>query len=331
MEEKRKKTKLLYLTQLFNENTDEDHQVTLNDINSFLEGKGIKPVDRKTLYSDLEELRQFGYDIMTEVKGGKNYYFLADRPFQLPELKLLVDTIQASKFMTETKSRDLIKKIESLTSKHEAKELHRQVLISGRVKSMNESIYLNVDILNKAINQNSQVKFRYYQWDVNKKMVPKHEGAYYTVSPWALVFDNENYYLVGFEKDKIKHYRVDKIRSLQIVDIPRQGKSFFNESDYTKKAVFGMFGGDAVSVTLEARNWMAGIIIDRFGVETPMAPVSKDSFEARVEVVPSTQFVGWLVGLGEGIKVVSPPSAVKLVKDETRRLMKEYLGISSED
>ena len=330
MEEKRKKTKLLYLTQLFTEATDENHLVSLNDINSFLESKGIKPVDRKTLYSDLEELRQFGYDILTEIRGGKNFYYLGERHFQLPELKLLVDTIQASKFMTEAKSRDLIKKIEGLASKYEAEELHRQVLISGRVKSMNESIYINVDTLNRAINLDSQVKFQYFQWDVQKKMVLKHEGAFYTVSPWALVFDNENYYLVGFEKDKIKHYRVDKMRALDIINVPRQGKSFFNEDDYTKKAVFGMFGGEVVPVTLEAKNWMAGIIIDRFGVETPMVPISKDSFEARVEVALSKQFVGWLVGLGEDIKVVSPPAAVKLVTKETQRLMEQYLGIHSE-
>ena len=330
MEEKRKKTKLLYLTQLFTEATDENHKVSLNDINSFLESKGIKPVDRKTLYSDLEELRQFGYDILTEVKGGKNYYCLGERHFQLPELKLLVDSIQASKFMTEAKSRDLIKKIEGLASKYEAEELHRQVLISGRVKSMNESIYINVDTLNRAINLDSQVTFQYFQWDVQKNMVLKHEGAFYTVSPWALVFDNENYYLVGFEKDKIKHYRVDKIRSLDIINVPRQGKTFFNEDDYTKKAVFGMFGGEVVPVTLEAKNWMAGIIIDRFGIETPMTPINKDYFEARVEVALSKQFVGWLVGLGGDIKVVSPPAAVKLVTNETRRLMEQYLGISSE-
>lgn len=330
MEEKRKKTKLLYLTQLFTESTDENHQVSLNDINSFLESKGIKPVDRKTLYSDLEELRQFGYDILTEVRGGKNYYYLGERHFQLPELKLLVDTIQASKFMTEAKSRDLIKKIEGLASKYDAEELHRQVLISGRVKSMNESIYINVDTLNRAINLDSQVKFQYFQWDVQKNMVLKHEGAFYFVSPWALVFDNENYYLVGFEKDKIKHYRVDKMRALDIINVPRQGKSFFNEDDYTKKAVFGMFGGEVVPVTLEAKNWMAGIIIDRFGVETPMVPVSKDSFEARVEVALSKQFVGWLVGLGEDIKVVSPQAAIKLVSNETRRLMEQYLGIQRE-
>lgn len=327
MEEKRKKTKLLYLTQLFSEGTDENHQVSLSDINTFLESKGIKSVDRKTLYSDLEELKQFGYDILTEVRGGKNYYYLGERLFQLPELKLLVDTIQASKFMTEAKSRDLIKKIEGLASKYEAEELHRQVLISGRVKSMNESIYINVDTLNRAINLDSQVRFQYFQWDVQKNMVLKHEGAFYTVSPWALVFDNENYYLVGFEKDRIKHYRVDKMRALDIINVPRQGQSFFNEDDYTKKAVFGMFGGDVIPVTLEAKNWMAGIIIDRFGVETPMVPISKDSFEARVEVALSKQFVGWLVGLGEDIKVVSPPAAVNLVANETRRLMEQYLGI----
>jgi len=326
MEEKRKKTKLLMLVQLFSEETDVDHTVSLSDINTYLENNGIKPVDRKTLYSDFDELRQFGYDIMTETVSGKNYYYLGERKFQLPELKLLVDSVQTSKFMTEQKSRELIKKLESLASKYEAQELHRQVLITGRVKSMNESIYINVDTLNRAISLNSQVTFQYFQWDVHKKMVLKHEGALYTVSPWALVLDSENYYLVGYEKDKIKHYRVDKIKHLEIIDVPREGKQFFHEEDYTKKAVFGMFGGNVTPVTLEAEDWMAGIIIDRFGFDTPIVPLSNGKFECRIEAALSKQFVGWLVGLGRGIKVISPPAAVKLVQDEARRLVEDYLS-----
>ena len=326
MEEKRKKTKLLLLTQLFSRETDEDHMVSLTDINAYLEKHGVKPVDRKTLYSDFEELKQFGYDIMSEVKGGKKYYYLGERQFQLPELKLLVDSVQASKYITEQKSRELIKKIEELASKYEADELHRQVLITGRVKSMNESIYINVDILNRAINQDSQISFQYFQWDVAKNMVLKHDGKRYIVSPWALVLDNENYYLVGYEDDRIKHYRVDKIKALEITGIPRIGREHYHEDDYTKKAVFGMFGGEVVPVTLEAENWMAGIIIDRFGIETPMVPISSTRFEARIEAALSKQFVGWLVGLGGDIKVVSPPAAVKLVQEETRRMVAQYLN-----
>lgn len=325
MEEKRKKAKLLLIAQLFNEETDEDHMVSLSDINAYLEERGIKPVDRKTLYSDFEELKLFGFDIMSEVKGGRNYYYLGERKFQLPELKLLVDSVQASKFITEQKSRELIKKIEGLASKYEAQELHRQVLITGRIKSMNESIYINVDILNRAINLDSQIKFQYFQWDVEKNMVLKHDGELYTVSPWTLVLDNENYYLVGYEDGKIKHYRVDKIKGLEITGVPRKGKEHFHEADYTKKAVFGMFGGEVVPVILEAENWMAGIIIDRFGIETPMVSVSKTRFEARIEVALSKQFVGWVVGLGGDIKVVSPPAAVKLIQDETRRMVAQYL------
>jgi len=328
MDEKRKKSKLLLLLRLFNEETDEDHMVSLSDINSYLADKGVKPVDRKTLYSDFEELKQFGLDIMTEVISGKNYYYIGERHFQLPELKLLVDSVQASKYVTEQKSRDLIKKIEGLTSKYEAQELHRQVLITGRPKSVNESIYINVDILNRAINQNSQVKFQYFQWDVGKNMVLKHDGRIYTVSPWALVLDNENYYLVGYEGEKIKHYRVDKIKALQITGTPRIGQEHYHEEDYTKKIVFGMFGGEVVPVTLEAENWMAGIIIDRFGIEVPMVPVSKTRFEAKIEVALSKQFLGWIIGLGEDIKVVSPPAAVNLFKRETYRLMQQYLGIA---
>jgi len=326
MDEKRKKAKLLILVQLFNEETDEDHMVSLVDINAYLEGKGIKPVDRKTLYSDFDELRTFGMEIMTETRSGKNYYYLGERDFQLAELKLLVDSVQASRYITEQKSRELIKKIEGLTSKHEAKELHRQVLITGRVKSMNESIYINVDTLNRAINLDSQVQFQYFQWDVGKNMVLRHDGKVYTVSPWTLILDNENYYLVGYEDDCIKHYRVDKIKALHIINAPRIGKEHFHADEYTKKAMFGMFGCETASVTVEADNWMAGIIIDRFGVDTPMVPISSTRFEAKIEAVLSKQFIGWLVGLGDGIKVTSPPVAVKLMQAEARRLAELYLS-----
>ena len=327
MDEKRKKSKLLLLLRLFNEETDEDHMVSLSDINSYLADKGVKPVDRKTLYSDFEELKQFGLDIMTEVIGGKNYYYIGERHFQLPELKLLVDSVQASKYVTEQKSRDLIKKIEGLTSKYEAQELHRQVLITGRPKSVNESIYINVDILNRAINQNSQVKFQYFQWDVGKNMVLKHDGRIYTVSPWALVLDNENYYLVGYEGEKIKHYRVDKMLNIDIVDCKREGQKAFKSFDMPRysKSLFGMFSGEQTSVTLEGTNDMAGVLIDRFGKDIMLHPIDEEHFSAIVEVAISKQFLGWVIALGENIKITAPEAVVEQMQEEAKRLYRQYL------
>ena len=325
METKQKKAKSLYLMKIFTEETDEDHGLTLKEINARLEGYGIKPVSRNTLYGDIEELRTFGLDIITEQRGNNLCYFLASKDFELPELKLLVDSVQASRFMTEKKSRELIHKLEGLASVHEARELHRQVLISGRVKSMNESIYYNVDKLNNAINLDSQIRFQYYQWDVNKHMVLRHDGDFYTVSPWALVFDNENYYLVACTNGEIRHYRVDKMVNITATGDPRKGRDLFHEEDYTRKSVFGMFGGDVTPVILEADNRMAGVIIDRFGIETPMVPIDKNHFEARVEVSVSSQFIGWIISLGPDVRITGPAPVVRQVQREVRRLMGQYL------
>ena len=325
METKQKKAKSLYLMKIFLEETDEDHGLTLREINARLEGYGIKPVSRNTLYGDIDELRTFGLDIITDQRGNNLCYFLASKAFELPELKLLVDSVQASRFMTEKKSRELISKLEGLASRHEARELHRQVLISGRVKSMNESIYYSVDKLNNAINLDSQIRFQYWQWDVDKHMVLRHDGDFYTVSPWALVFDNENYYLVAYSNGEIRHFRVDKMVNIAPTGEPRKGRDLFHEDDYTKKSVFGMFGGEVVSVVLEGDNRMAGVVIDRFGTDTPMTNVGGNRFEARVEVAVSPQFIGWIIGLGPDIRIAGPTPVVRQVQREVRRLMKQYL------
>ena len=318
------RSRILRLIRLFSQETDDDHSLTLKDINQRLEAEGLSPVTRQTLYEDIEQLREYGLEIQSVREGRATYYFLGDREFELPELKLLVDSVQASRFITERKSRQLIRKLESLASRHQARELHRQVLISGRVKSMNESIYYNVDKLYAAINQNSQIQFQYFQWDVNKQMVLRHDGAWYTVSPWALMLDSENYYLVGFEGDKIKHYRVDKMLRIRPTGEPRAGGEFYHEEDYGKSGVFGMFGGQMTPVTLEAENWMAGILIDRFGTDLPMARVDEDHFEVRVNVAVSLQFFGWLVSLGDGIRLTGPLPVVRRMQDTVQKLSALY-------
>ena len=156
-------------------------------------------------------------------------------------------------------------------------------------------------------------------------MVLRHDGDYYTVSPWALVFDNENYYLVAYTNGEIRHYRVDKMVSITATGEPRKGRDMFHEDEYTKKAVFGMFGGEVMPVILEAENRMAGVIIDRFGIETPMMPIDKNRFEARVEVAVSQQFIGWIIGLGSEIRIKGPTPVVRQVQREIRRLIGQYL------
>lgn len=325
---KRKKLKILYMMKIFSEQTDDQHGLTLAQINDALERYGIDAVTPKTLYGDIEELRQFGMDIEMEHEGRAYYYYLANRDFQLAELKLLVDTVQASRFLTERKSRALIKKLETLASAPQAMQLRRQVLISGRVKSMNESIYYAVDAIHAAIHQGSKVRFQYFQWNADKQQVLRHGGAWYEASPWGLMFDNENYYLIAYDSQdqKIKHFRVDKLLRLSATGAPREGREAYREADYEGKSVFGMFGGEITTVILEAESGMAGVLIDRFGRDIPMVHLDGNRIEARAEVVVSPQFFGWLFGLGPGIRIAGPMSVVARFREYLGKVSEQYDG-----
>ena len=322
------KLKMLYLVKILSEETDEAHGLSLQEIAARLETYGVN-ADRKTLYRDFDELEKYGLDIVSEQAGRNVLYHLVSRDFELPELKLLVDAVQSSKFITEKKSRLLIKKLESLASVYEARYLHRQVLISGRIKAINESIYYNVDMLHDAINADKQIRFQYFQWNVNKKQELRRNGEWYQTSPWCLIWDDENYYLVAFDaKDqKIKHFRVDKIIRLSITDLPREGKQEFKEFDAAKytRSVFGMYGGEPMRVTLEGRNDMVGTLIDRFGKDISIIPHGDDHFSATVDVMASRHFLGWIIALGDGIRITGPAELVEQMREETRRLTAQYL------
>jgi predicted DNA-binding transcriptional regulator YafY len=321
------KLKMLYLVKIFSEETDDLHQLTMPEIISRLASYGVN-ANRKTLYLDFEELRNFGLDIITNKVGHDYYYGLGSRDFELPELKLLVDSVQASKFITDKKSSELIKKLESLVSRYEGKQLQRQVVISGRVKAMNESIYYNIDRLHEAIGNGYQIRFKYYQWNVNKEMILRKDGAWYQVSPWALMWDDENYYLVAYDATdgKIKHYRVDKMLSISVTKEKRLGQEQFKRFDMPRytKSLFGMYGGEIVKVTLEARNDMVGVIIDRFGKDILIAPVDSERFRVNVDVSMSNQFLGWIMAVGDGIKIIGPAAVVEKMREEVRRLADQY-------
>ncbi len=321
------KLKMLYLARIFSEETDDLHGLTMPEIIDKLALCGVN-ADRKTLYLDFEELRSYGMDIVAEQTGRNCYYRLVSRDFELPELKLLVDSVQSAKFMTDKKSAQLIRKLESLVSKYEAKQLQRQVIISGRVKTMNESIYYNVDKIHDAINADCQIRFKYYQWNLKKEMELRKNGAWYQISPWALMWDDENYYLVAFDAEDniIKHYRVDKMLKISTVDEKREGQELFrkfNTPRYTK-SLFGMNGGEETNVTLEAANHMAGILIDRFGKDIFIIPTDKDHFRTTVNVAVSSPFLGWIMSLGEDIRIVSPENVVDRMRDAARRLSEQY-------
>ena len=207
-------------------------------------------------------------------------------------------------------------------------KLQRQVYVSGRIKTMNESIYYTVDAIHNAISENRKIKFQYFQWNVKKEMMLRHNGAYYHISPWGLSWDNENYYLVGYdsEADKIKHYRVDKMLHIQMSNEKREGKEHIKKldmADYAKKS-FGMFGGKEQKVKLLVENSLAGVIIDRFGKDTMIIPADANHFTVHVNVHVSNQFLGWIISLGEGVKIVAPDEVVNQLKNEIDRLVRQY-------
>lgn len=309
------------------ENTDEQHGITMPEIISHLNNLGIS-AERKSIYSDIEALSDYGVEIISEKIGGKTIYYVANRQFELPELKLLVDSVQSAKFITAKKTRELITKIEGLTSVHEAKQLQRQVYVLERPKTMNESIFYNVDKIYSAINSNTQITFQYFQWDVNKNMVLKHDGALYKISPWALSWDDENYYLVAFDSqaDRIKHFRVDKMKNIAYTNDLREGKDYFEQFDmalYAKK-MFGMFAGEEQLVTLQCKNEFAGVIIDRFGRGVSLIKKDDEHFTVAVKVSVSSQFFAWAFALGDGVKIISPQSVVDKTKAELSKLTRLY-------
>ena len=325
----KQRLKLFYLMEIFSAETDDEHMLTLAQIIEKLKAYGVN-VERKTLYQDFDILREYGFDIVG-VKAQRNFYYhIGNRNFELPELKLLVDSVQAAKFITQKKSNALIRKLEGMVSKYEAQQLQRQVIISGRVKAMNESIYFNVDKLHEAIGKARQITFQYYRWNIKKEMELRNDGKWYRVSPWSLMWDDENYYLVGFDADdkKIKHYRVDKMMQIELVDKRREGREqfkAFNMPKYTK-SLFGMFGGEELQVTLEAENEMVGILIDRFGQDIPINQVDDNHFRTVVNVAVSDQFLGWIMALDEGVKIVAPEKVLECMKQKIKLLNRVYEG-----
>lgn len=321
------KFKLYRLAQIMLEKTDDEHYITMPEILSALEAYGVT-ADRKSIYNDLRDLEVLGIEVEGEPVGNRYHYHVLNRPFELPELKLLVDAIQSSKFITERKTNALIKKLEQLVSQYEAVKLQRQVYVSGRIKTMNESIYYTVDAIHNAISENKKIRFQYYQWNVKKEMELRHGGAFYHISPWGLSWDDENYYLVGYdsEADTLKHYRVDKMLHIEMSEEKREGQEHFKKldmADYAKKS-FGMFGGKEQKVKLLVQNELAGVMIDRFGKDIMMIPKDEKHFTVNVDVRVSNQFLGWVFSLGNGVKIISPDEVVEQMKREVERLREQY-------
>ena len=321
------KLKLYYLSRIMTEKTDDDHCITMPEIQSYLEDYGVT-ADRKSLYDDLEALRILGIDVIGE-KQGRNYvYHVGEKQFEIAELKLLVDAIQSSKFITEKKSNELIKKITGLASDYEAQQLKRQVVVQGRIKTMNESIYYIVDDIHNAITNNRQIRFEYLRWNLRKEMEPRRDRPY-EVSPWALMWDDENYYLIAYDAadDKIKHYRVDKMRNIELSEERREGRELFREFDMAAYARmnFGMFGGEEVRVKLAFKNELVGVLLDRFGKDIPIRSGSRSGWsETSVDVALSDQFLGWIFSLGSDVQITGPEEVVERFASELGAVSKLY-------
>lgn len=312
------KLKLYYLAKILMEETDEMHGLTMPQIIDKLDEYDIS-AERKSIYSDFDTLETFlGVEVLCTQVGRQHFYHVGARMFELAELKLLVDAVQSSKFITLKKSRELISKLESFASKYEAKTLQRQVFVQNRIKTMNESIYYSVDAINSAIAANHQITFRYYKWNVKKEMEFRRDGALYEISPWALTWDDENYYMIGYDSNAglIKNFRVDKMMYIAETENKREGRKLFKSFDlaaYSKKS-FGMFSGEEQLVKLQVDNEMAGVIIDRFGSDVTFLPKDKKSSYVTVSVAVSNVFFGWVFGLGGGVKIAGPASVSKQAK-----------------
>jgi len=326
------KLRLLRLLEILNAKTGENSVLSTTGLIAELEKFGFS-VTRKTLYADIEVLREAGADI--ELKQGKSGgYYIASRTFELAELKLLVDAVQSSKFITAKKSGELISKVASLASEQDAGTLRRQVHVVGRIKAMNESIYYNVDTLHEAISQGKKIRFRYSEWAVDFggherfRREFRRDGEKYEVSPWALLWADENYYLVAIEEKDgpQRHYRVDKMDSIEITRKNRDGAekmSRFDTAEYSKR-VFGMFSGEVENVTLCVENRFAGVVADRFGREVFVTPDGAEHFTVHVSVVLSPQFYSWVTGLEGGAEIVSPENARRGLRELAERIAKKH-------
>lgn len=321
------KLKPLYIMNYLLQNSDEEHPVTIKQIVEYLSAQGIS-AERKSIYDDIEALRFYGLDIIHVDAGRFQGYYVAQRNFELPELKLLVDSVQSSKFITHKKTMTLIRKIERLASIHEAQLLQRQVYVKNRIKTMNESIYYNVDSIHDGISQNRKIQFKYFEYTVEKTRHYRKDGAFYVVSPYALTWDDENYYMVAFDSEAgiIKHYRVDKMTDISTLEEQRDGKDAFDALDmavYAKK-VFGMFSGEDVTVRLRFENHLVGAVLDRLGQDVIIVKDGDDHFTVSAEVIVSPQFFAWVCGFGTAAQIIGPEHVVQEMAEHVKGIAAMY-------
>jgi predicted DNA-binding transcriptional regulator YafY len=316
------KLKIFYILDYLQRNSHQDHPVRATELIEMLQNRHDIRCERKTIYSDIAALQEYGVDIQS-IPGKNGGYYIASRNFELPELKLLIDAVQSSRYLTEKKSRELIEKLCTQCNEHDSKLLRRNVLVSGRVKTMNETIYYNVDAIQEAISQNRQITFRYFDWDFGGKR--KYRDKTYKASPYGLCQDNENCYLLAWsERYGVTHYRVDRMDKITVTDEKRipcpelTGKALNEHAERH----FQMFSGEQTNVKLRFHRSLLNVVIDRFGKDTMLIPDGEDHFVFTVQVAVSPMFLSWVIGFGSKAKVLFPQS----VAEECKQLCLETLS-----
>ncbi|MBQ8952790.1 MAG: WYL domain-containing protein [Clostridia bacterium] len=319
------KLKMLYLKQFFEEKTDENHPATMADILAYLKAHGVE-AERKSVYSDITALEDYGMALRDEEKERNKGYRLFEHEFELKEVKLICDSIASSKFLSESMSDKLIKKLGTLVSEHQRKEVRRQVRVMGRAKTMNNSALNAVDHIHAAIEANTTIKFKYFHYDIKLERQFSRKGEMLEVSPWALLYDNDNYYLLAYIDGDFRTYRVDRMASVSPGTNERQGKEEFEKMDmpaYTK-STFGMYNGKQEQVTMVFHNRMLDTVIDQFGKEVWLSKVDDWHFKVTVTVAVSPQFFAWVFGLGNYVTITAPDNVVKQMKDMLAKVSKRY-------
>ena len=318
------KLKIFYILDYLQQNSHENHPVRAQELIDMLQNKYGINCERKTVYSDIASLQDYGVDIVA-LPGKNGGYYIASRNFELPELKLLIDAVQSSRFLTEKKSRELIEKLCNQCSIHDAKLVRRDVLVSGRVKSMNETIYYNVDTIQEAIGQNRQITFRYFDWGLDGKR--RYRSKNYEASPYGLCQDNENCYLLAFaDRHGITSYRVDRMSDIQLLDTARTPCPELTGKNLTEHAnrLFQMFSGDSAEVKLRFHRSLINVVVDRFGRDTMLIPDGEDHFVFTVQVAVSPMFLSWVIGFGSKAKILYPQSVIDACTQMCREALEQY-------
>ena len=331
-----RKMKLLEIRRLFEEETDAEHGLTTTQIIARLKVKGI-PAARKAIYDDIRAINHFYAPVdkrkaaraphieLDEDGGG---YYLDNRLFSVADLKLMIDAIKSSRFLTEAKTQELVEGLRTLCSKHQAQTLRREVIVTNRVKNMNESIHRSAEFLTTAIEKGVQIRFKYFDYNVKQERVYRKKGGFYTISPYNLIYSDDNYYLLAYDSElaEFRTYRVDRMAYLGLTDKPREGQEALAEHplENYQKTSFSMYGGDVKHVTLRVSNWMMGAIIDKFGRQNYAHPVDDGHFEVTVSVAISPQFYGWVFGLKNYVTITAPQDVVEGMKEHLKAVMKRY-------